>query len=70
MTPVNSSSFDPTARVSLRTRKGTIRPRGANQQNYVRSILDHDINFGIGRAVTGGTPDKWVAKMIIGIPFK
>ncbi|TWI54254.1 phosphate starvation-inducible protein PhoH [Pseudomonas duriflava] len=41
--------------VSLRTRKGMIRPRGANQQRYVRSILDHDINFGIGPAGTGKT---------------
>lgn len=29
-----------------------------------------DLNFGIGRAITGGTADKWVAKMILGIPFK
>ncbi len=29
-----------------------------------------DLNFGVGRAITGGTADKWVAKMIIGIPFK
>ena len=41
--------------VSLRTRKGNIRPRGANQQRYVKSILDHDINFGIGPAGTGKT---------------
>lgn len=41
--------------VALRTRKGMIRPRGANQQRYVKSILDHDINFGIGPAGTGKT---------------
>jgi phosphate starvation-inducible PhoH-like protein len=41
--------------VSLRTRKGMIKPRGANQQRYVKSILDHDINFGIGPAGTGKT---------------
>ena len=34
--------------VSLRTRKGNIRPRGANQQRYVKAILDNDINFGVG----------------------
>lgn len=39
----------------LRTRKGHIRPRGANQQRYVQSILRHDINFGIGPAGTGKT---------------
>ena len=41
--------------VVLRTRKMTIQPRGPNQQAYVRSILDHDINFGIGPAGTGKT---------------
>lgn len=41
--------------ISLRTRKGNIRPRGANQQGYVKSILNHDINFGIGPAGTGKT---------------
>ena len=39
----------------MRTRKGAIRPRGENQQNYVKSILAHDINFGIGPAGTGKT---------------
>ncbi|UCJ16624.1 PhoH family protein [Pseudomonas sp. MM211] len=41
--------------IALRTRKGMIRPRGANQQLYVKAILDHDINFGIGPAGTGKT---------------
>lgn len=41
--------------VMLRTRKGMIRPRGENQQNYVKSILAHDINFGVGPAGTGKT---------------
>lgn len=41
--------------VTLRTRKGVIRPRGENQQNYVKSILAHDINFGVGPAGTGKT---------------
>ena len=41
--------------VSLRTRKGAIRARGENQQNYVKSILAQDINFGIGPAGTGKT---------------
>lgn len=41
--------------VSIRTRKGMIRPRGPNQQKYVRSIRYHDINFGIGPAGTGKT---------------
>jgi len=41
--------------VSLRTRKGAIRPRGANQQRYVKEILANDINFGVGPAGTGKT---------------
>lgn len=41
--------------VVLRTRKSTITPRGPNQQRYVKSVLQHDINFGIGPAGTGKT---------------
>lgn len=41
--------------ITIRTRKALIRPRGPNQQKYVRSILQHDINFGIGPAGTGKT---------------
>jgi len=39
----------------IRTKKATIKPRGINQQGYVRSVLSHDINFGIGPAGTGKT---------------
>lgn len=41
--------------IALKTLKGTIHPRGANQQGYVKSILENDINFGIGPAGTGKT---------------
>ena len=41
--------------VVLRTRRMAIQPRGPNQQNYVRSIQEYDINFGIGPAGTGKT---------------
>lgn len=37
------------------TRRKTVRPRGANQINYVRAIRAHDLNFGIGPAGTGKT---------------
>lgn len=40
---------------SIRTRKGTIKPRGDNQKAYVRQIQHNDINFGIGPAGTGKT---------------
>jgi phosphate starvation-inducible PhoH-like protein len=43
------------ASVALRTRKGMVRPRGVNQQRYVKAILEYDINFGIGPAGTGKT---------------
>lgn len=39
----------------IRTKKSSIKPRGRNQQLYVRSVLTHDINFGIGPAGTGKT---------------
>ena len=39
----------------IHTRKATIKPRGKNQQGYVRSVLSHDISFGIGPAGTGKT---------------
>lgn len=44
-----------TPTITLKTRKAHITPRGANQQRYVRAILDNDINFGIGPAGTGKT---------------
>lgn len=39
----------------IRTRKGSVKPRGRNQQGYVRNIQTCDINFGIGPAGTGKT---------------
>ena len=39
----------------IRTRKKTIKPRGANQSSYVGRIRSHDICFGIGPAGTGKT---------------
>lgn len=39
----------------IKTKRGLVKPRNANQQAYVRAILSHDINFGIGPAGTGKT---------------
>lgn len=39
----------------IKTKKGTIKPRGRNQQLYVHAVLTNDINFGIGPAGTGKT---------------
>lgn len=41
--------------MEIRLRKGAIIARGENQVHYLRSILQHDINFGIGPAGTGKT---------------
>jgi len=41
--------------VAIRTKRGTIRGRGANQQRYLHAIAIHDINFGVGPAGTGKT---------------
>ena len=39
----------------IRTKKCNIKPRGGNQQRYVRAIQTYDINFGVGPAGTGKT---------------
>jgi phosphate starvation-inducible PhoH-like protein len=39
----------------IRTKRASVKPRGKNQQNYVRSIAHCDVNFGIGPAGTGKT---------------
>ena len=41
--------------VMIKTRRGTIRGRGPNQKNYLKSIIRHAINFGVGPAGTGKT---------------
>ncbi|HFC91688.1 MAG TPA: PhoH family protein [Leucothrix mucor] len=40
---------------SIRTKRGVIRGRGANQNNYIRNMQTHDLTFGIGPAGTGKT---------------
>ena len=39
----------------IRTKQVTVKPRGKNQQLYVRAIKANDINFGVGPAGTGKT---------------
>jgi phosphate starvation-inducible PhoH-like protein len=41
--------------IAIRTKRGVIKPRGLNQQRYLKNIQDHDINFGVGPAGTGKT---------------
>jgi phosphate starvation-inducible PhoH-like protein len=40
---------------TVRTLRGTLRPRGANQREYMRCIRRQDLTFGIGPAGTGKT---------------
>ena len=42
----------------IKTRRCVVKPRGDNQALYIKAILEHDINFGIGPAGTGKT---WLA---------
>jgi phosphate starvation-inducible PhoH-like protein len=46
---------DPREEVAVKTRRGTVRGRGPNQKNYLRNIVSHAINFGVGPAGTGKT---------------
>ncbi|MET0066605.1 MAG: PhoH family protein [Candidatus Thiodiazotropha sp.] len=41
--------------VLIKTRRGLVRPRGANQKEYLHKVVTHDINFGVGPAGTGKT---------------
>ncbi|MEC4750298.1 PhoH family protein [Methylomicrobium sp. Wu6] len=41
--------------IAIKTKRGLIRGRGVNQQDYLRKIVSHDINFGVGPAGTGKT---------------
>ncbi len=40
---------------TIKTKRGTVKPRNANQQSYVQNIITNDISFGIGVAGTGKT---------------
>ena len=41
--------------VAIKTKFGLIKGRGQNQQNYLKKIQSHDINFGVEPAGTGKT---------------
>jgi phosphate starvation-inducible PhoH-like protein len=41
--------------IKVRTARGSLRARGANQTEYLRNIRSHDLTFGIGPAGTGKT---------------
>ncbi len=41
--------------IHIKTKRGVIKPRNANQSQYVSNIVNHDISFGVGPAGTGKT---------------
>ena len=50
-----SHQDQPVDEVDIATKRGVIRGRGYNQRHYLKNIITHDINFGIGPAGTGKT---------------
>lgn len=48
--------------VAIKTKRGMIRGRGKNQQDYLKKIQTHDINFGIGPAGTGKLILRWLVR--------
>lgn len=53
--PSSSPDHDDTGQVLIKTPLRSIKPRGSHQREYVSSIRNQDINFGIGPAGTGKT---------------
>jgi phosphate starvation-inducible PhoH-like protein len=41
--------------VTIKTKRGVIKPRNENQKHYIRNVLTNDISFGVGVAGTGKT---------------
>lgn len=41
--------------VALRTKRGDLQPRTERQKDYLKSVQEHDLTFGIGPAGTGKT---------------
>ena len=41
--------------ITIESRRGLIRGRGTNQKRYLRRIMEHAVNFGVGPAGTGKT---------------
>jgi phosphate starvation-inducible PhoH-like protein len=49
------TSGDATDELKVRTARGAVRARGANQTEYLNNVRAHDLTFGIGPAGTGKT---------------
>ncbi len=48
-------AIDSSSDVSIKTPRKHIRPRGPNQREYIKSLRENDLSFGIGPAGTGKT---------------
>jgi len=53
--PLTADSIETIDHVTIKTKRGVVKGRGQNQQGYLKKILSHDINFGVGPAGTGKT---------------
>ncbi len=47
--------LQPESQIQIKVKRGVIKGRGQNQQQYLKKIMSHDINFGVGPAGTGKT---------------
>lgn len=52
---LETPALDEQSLVTIKTKRGMIKGRGKNQQEYLKKITHHDINFGVGPAGTGKT---------------
>ncbi|MCK5191881.1 MAG: PhoH family protein, partial [Methylococcales bacterium] len=50
-----AAKAEESAQVFIKTRRGVLKGRGENQRSYLKKIISHDINFGVGPAGTGKT---------------
>jgi phosphate starvation-inducible PhoH-like protein len=55
ITTVESAGSEPRGERAAQARHSTVRARGAHQREYLTSIHQHDLSFGIGPAGTGKT---------------
>ena len=52
---VGAPAAEPSDELKVRTARGAVRARGANQTEYLTNVRTHDLTFGIGPAGTGKT---------------
>ena len=53
--PSKVDVYDYEQMVTIKTKRGLVKPRNKNQSAYVQNVLTNDISFGIGPAGTGKT---------------